>query len=110
IRLATYTYATNNRIANMKLLVEDLELRLQRKVEIKSYPNVASFITAIKSNEVDIALINTLGYLILALDNQHMLPVVNMHIKNEAVDNYKTVLLTNNDSIYNYSMIKGNAE
>ena len=110
IRLATYTYSTNDRIDNLKLLSQELESRLQRSVKTTSYPDVESFIVAIKSNEVDIALINTLGYLILASDNEHMLPVANLHIKKDAVDNYKTVFLTNNDRIKAHSDIKGNAE
>ncbi|OJJ14210.1 hypothetical protein BKI52_43860 [marine bacterium AO1-C] len=109
IKLATYTYATNNRIANMKLLAQTLEKRLKRSVETKSYPDVESFIGGIKSNEVDIALINTLGYLILAADNQHMLPTANLHVNKDAVDNYKTVFLTNNDSIREYSAIPSKA-
>ncbi len=110
IRLATYTYATNDRIENLKLLSEELEDRLQRKVAVTSYPDVESFILGIKSNEVDIALINTLGYLILSSDNEYMLPIANMHIKEDAVDNYKTVLLTNNDSIERYSEIRNEAK
>ncbi|MFS4445431.1 phosphate/phosphite/phosphonate ABC transporter substrate-binding protein [Maribacter sp. 2307UL18-2] len=110
IRLATYTYATNDRIENMKLLSQELEDRLQRKVTITSYSDVKSFILGIKSNEVDIAFINTLGYLILSSDNEHMLPVANMHIEEDAVDNYKTVLLTINDSIERYSDIGNKAK
>jgi phosphate/phosphite/phosphonate ABC transporter binding protein len=94
----------------MKLLAQELENRLERKVQVESYPDVESFIIGIKSNQVDIALINTLGYLILSSDNQNMLPVANMHIENGAVDNYKTVLLTNNHSISDYSAIKDKSE
>ena len=106
IRLATYTYATNDRIENMTLLSKELEKRLQRKVQMKSYPDVESFLVGIRSNEVDIGLINTLGYLILSSNNEHMFPLANMHIKKDAVDNYKTVLLTPNDGrIIEYSHI-----
>lgn len=110
IRLATYTYATNDRIDNMKLLSQELEKRLQRNVQMKSYSDIESFIAGIKSNHVDIGLINTLGYLILSSDNEHMIPVANMHIEEDAVDNYKTVLLTNNDSIGDYSVLADKAE
>ncbi|MEL6561580.1 MAG: PhnD/SsuA/transferrin family substrate-binding protein [Bacteroidota bacterium] len=110
IRLATYTYATNDRVGNLKLLSQELEDLLQRSVITTSYPDVESFIAGIKANEVDIALINTLGYLILASDNEHMLPMVNMHVKEDAVDNYKTVFLTNNYSMNDLSEIKGMAE
>ena len=110
IRLATYTYATNDRVENLKPLSHELENRLQRSVKTTSYPDVESFIEGIKSNEVDIGLINTLGYLILSSDNEHMLPVANMHVKEDAIDNYKTVLLTNNDGIKDYSELLEQAE
>ena len=97
--LATYTYSTNDRIENMRPLSEALKVSLNRQVLLKSFPDVASFIEGIKSNEVDIALINTLGYLQLALDNQHMIPVANLKIRENALDNYKTVLLTNQDTL-----------
>ncbi len=101
LRLATYTYATNDRMANLEPLAAMLEARLERPVAIKSYPDVASFISGIRSNEVDIALINTLGYLLLSLDNDHMEPVATLHVKDDAKDNYKTVLLTNQEGIRN---------
>lgn len=109
VRLATYTYSTNNRIENMRLLSEELAQQLQREVEMTSYPDVESFIAAIKANEVDIALLNTLGYLVLANDNRHMLPVANMHIRKDAADNYKTVLLTLSDSISTYDVLQNKA-
>jgi phosphate/phosphite/phosphonate ABC transporter binding protein len=110
IRLATYTYATNDRVTNMTPLAQVLERRLQRKVEMTSYPDVESFIAGIKSNEVDIALINTLGYLILALDNAHMVPVANMHIAEDATDNYKTVFLARGEGVDQLSAITHSAD
>ena len=94
----------------MKLLAQELENHLNCEVKVSSYPDVESFISGIKSNDVDIALINTLGYLVLSSDNEHMLPLANMHIKNDASDNYKTVFLTSNDSIKEYSEIKERAD
>lgn len=110
IRLATYTYSTNDRLENLELLSKELENRLQRSVKTYSYPDVASFVKGIKSNKVDIALINTLGYLILSLDNEYMLPVANLHVKENAIDNYKTVMLTNNDALNTHSEILEEAE
>lgn len=99
LRLATYTYATNNRIANLEPLATLLESQLDRAVVIKSYPDVDSFIRGIKSNEVDIALINTLGYLLLSLDNSNMEVVATLEVTEGAKDNYKTALLTNSNNI-----------
>lgn len=110
LRLATYTYSTNDRIENLKPLAADLESALNRSVQIRSYPDVASFIEGIKSNQVDIALINTLGYLILSLDNKHMIPFTNLQVKEGAIDNYKTVLLTNNEQIKDYTSFSAQAD
>ena len=73
LKLATYTYATNNRISNLEPLSRELEKVLERPVHIKSYPNALSFIDGIRLGEVDIALINTLGYLLLSLDTNESL-------------------------------------
>ncbi|MEM7105246.1 MAG: PhnD/SsuA/transferrin family substrate-binding protein [Bacteroidota bacterium] len=94
LKLATYTYSTNNRINNLKPVSKELELLLERPIQIESYPDVPSFIEGIKSDEVDIGLINTLGYLLLSLDNKNMQPIATLKIRKGAVDNYKTVLLT----------------
>ncbi|WP_350286780.1 PhnD/SsuA/transferrin family substrate-binding protein [uncultured Croceitalea sp.] len=110
LRLATYTYATNNRIRNLEPLSRELEKVLERPVHIESYPDAISFIDGIRSDEVDIALINTLGYLILSLDNEVMEPIAALKIKNDAVDNYKTVLLTNIDSITELNRLKHSSE
>ena len=109
LRLATYTYSTNNRIDNLKPLSKELEGVLKRPVIIKSYPNITSFIEGIESDEVDVGLINTLGYLLLSLDNNNMEPVATLKVENEAIDNYKTVLLTNNDRINNLKELKDNS-
>ncbi|WP_350292692.1 PhnD/SsuA/transferrin family substrate-binding protein [uncultured Croceitalea sp.] len=99
LRLATYTYSTNNRISNLKPLSRELEKVLERPVQIKSYPDVISFIEGIKSDEVDIGMINTLGYLLFSLDNKNMKPITTLKVRNNAIDNYKTVLLANNEVV-----------
>lgn len=110
LRLATYTYATNDRINNLEPLSRELEKALERPIDIKSYPDAISFIDGIRSNEVDIALINTLGYLLLSLDNEVMEPIAALKVKNGAVDNYKTVLLTSIDSIKELGTLKKSSE
>lgn len=91
--VATYAYSTNDRIDNLKPLAAKIGEVLGQPVETKSYPDVATFIQAIRNNEVDVALINTFGYLLLALDNQVATPIAAMTVREEAKNNYKTVLL-----------------
>ena len=110
IRLATYTYADNDRLENLKLLSNELEYKLKRKISLKSYPDVKSFIEGILANEVDIALINTLGYLILAEKDNLMFPIANMQIKDDVIDNYKTVILTNKQNLEEYTQITEKAD
>ena len=109
LTLATYTYSTNDRIDNLKPFAEDLENLLKRPIQVKSYPDVTSFIEGIKSDEVDIGLINTLGYLLFSLDNKNMAPIATLKVREDALDNYKTVLLTNNDSISDLNVLKRHA-
>ncbi len=65
ITLATYQYADNDRLANIQPLADFLKEKCHVNVKVKSYPTVHLFIQALQNNEVDIALINTFGYLLL---------------------------------------------
>lgn len=95
IRLATYQYADNNRIKNIQPLAEQLNTKYGFEVIVKNYPTVHAFINAIRNNEVDIALINTFGYLLLeASGNAYpMHPVTALELRADAKDNYKTAIL-----------------
>ena len=94
IRLATYRYASNDRIANISPLGQQLEKALGTSVTVKSYNTVHEFIDGIRNNEVDIALINTFGYLLLEASDKSfpMLPKLALEVKADAKDNYKTVI------------------
>lgn len=93
--LATYQYATNNRLANIQPLATHLSKELGVPVAVKSYPTVHAFIDGIRNNEVDIALINTFGYLLLesATSAYAMQPSVVLKVKDGAQDNYKTAIV-----------------
>ncbi|MBS9460928.1 phosphate/phosphite/phosphonate ABC transporter substrate-binding protein [Flagellimonas sp. 389] len=110
LRVATYTYATNDRIDNLRPLSKKLEELLERPVETISYPDVTSFVKGIESNDVDVALINTLGYLELSLRTNTMEPIAALMVKKNAVDNYKTVLLTNNTGAKDLTVLKNDAD
>lgn len=95
IRIATYQYADNNRIANIEPFVQHLKTAYGMDARVKSYSTVHSFIEAIRNNEVDIALINTFGYFLLeAADKPYpMRPLLTLAISEDAKDNYKTAFL-----------------
>ena len=61
--LATYAYSTNTRLDNLKPLAEYLQKKTGRQVNAVSYPSVQELIAAIVDGKVDLAMINTLGYL-----------------------------------------------
>lgn len=109
LRVATYTYATNDRIDNLRPFADALEKTLNKPVEIKSFPDVESFIEGIKSDQVDIGFINTLGYLLLALNNENMEPVATLRVKEDAVDNYKTVLLSRSEGVSDLKSLQDNS-
>lgn len=96
--LATYTYADNTRLDNLRPLSEKLEAILETSVETVSYPDVMSLMDGIKSGEVDIAFINTFGYLLLEPENHGMRPIVALNVGEAVKDNYKTVLFADKAS------------
>lgn len=97
IRLATYQYADNDRIKNIQPLANHLKSKYGYEVTVKSYPTVHAFIQAIQNNEVDIALINTFGYLLLEASEKTypMHPVAALDLRADAKDNYKTAIICN---------------
>ncbi len=99
IVLATYQYADNNRLKNIQPLAQYLSDSLGIKVETKSYPTVHQFIEGIQKNEVDIALINTFGYLLLesATITNPMKPYLVLKVRQGAENNYKTAVLSRKD-------------
>lgn len=100
IRLATYQYADNPRIQNISPFADHLQKQLGFAIEVKSYATVHAFIEAIQHNEVDIALINTFGYLLLESSTQSypMKPLLALKVKADAKDNYKTAFITTKKS------------
>jgi phosphonate transport system substrate-binding protein len=97
--LATYQYADNNRLENIKPLAKFLSDSLGLNIEIKSYPTVHTFIEGIQRNEVDIALINTFGYLLLETAKQKygMKPYTVLKVKDGTENNYKTAIFSRKD-------------
>ena len=97
LTVATYTYATNNRIENIKPFSQAIKKLLDQPTETKSYPGVTELLEAIKEGEVDIAFINTLGYLLLAIDNEVAVPVAALEVDPSFIDNYKSVIIARKD-------------
>lgn len=111
IVIATYQYANNNRLANIQALASLLEKETGYKVTAKSYPTVFEFISEIRNNEADIALINTFGYMLLQESGSNMITSVALEVRDDAKDNYKTAILVPSTSkISSFSEIKRHAK
>lgn len=95
ITLATYQYAENKRLSNILPLASLLEKETGYHVEAKSYPTIFAFIAAINHKEVDIALINTFGYMLLenAGKANQMKAIAALEVHAAAKDNYKTAIV-----------------
>jgi len=99
LRLAVYQYADNPRIKNLQPLADHLQQRLGITATVQSYPTVHAFIEAIQQGEVDIAFINTFGYLLLEASHKRypMQPKVALAVPNPE-DNYKTAFVARSES------------
>lgn len=62
---ATYRYSENNRIKNIEPFAKYFGEVVNHPVKTKSYDSVHELIAALEKKEVDIAFINTFGYLLL---------------------------------------------
>lgn len=95
LRIATYQYADNDRIANIQPFADELKSKYGIDARVKSYPTVHAFMEAIRNDEVDIALINTFGYFLLQASEKPypMQPLLALEVSEAAKDNYKTAFL-----------------
>lgn len=99
IRFATYTYATNNRLNNLRPLTDHLSKITGHAIVAVSYPTVQSLIAAIVNDSVDIAMMNTSGYLVLQRKNPGIiLPLVNLEMNKNDVTNYGGCLVASRES------------
>lgn len=112
IRLATYQYAENDRIKNITPLASYLEQKTGNTIEVKSYPDIPTFISAIQKGEVDLALISTFGYFLLdASSVKHAVrPRLTLNVNKEAINNYKTAIVCRKEmQLYKLEDVKSKA-
>lgn len=108
IRLATYQYDTLTRLSNLQPLALYLEKKLGQPVEVRSYPDVPSFINAIQQNKVDLGFINTFGYLLLTNSTtaHPMRAVAAWVVPKEATDIYKSSFVVKKSSNIQWDQLK----
>ncbi len=97
--LATYTYATNNRLQNLTPLAEYLSQKTGHTIIAVSYPTVQGLISAIINDSVDFAMMNTSGYLTLQRNNPGVaIPIINLDMGNTVTTNYAGCLIANKET------------
>ncbi len=92
--VATYQYADNSRIKNIEPFALQFGEVNDLNVEVKSYPTVQELLKALENEEVDVAFMNTFGYLMLKEKSQAYEAGVVLNIPKEKENAYKSVLVT----------------
>lgn len=69
LRVATYQYAGNSRENNIRPAANVVAAAIGQTAKVASYAGVRELVDAIQRDEVDLAFINTFGYLLLAADS-----------------------------------------
>lgn len=87
--LGTYTYASNNRLGSLEALAGYLNRETGFTVAVKSYPNVPALLRAIRADSVQLAVLNTVGYLLQQRhDAGRMIPLLNLNLGMDTATQY----------------------
>lgn len=87
--LGTYTYASNNRLSSLEALAGYLHREAGLTVTVKSYPNVPALLNAIRADSVQLAVLNTVGYLLQQRhDAGRMIPLLNLNLGMDTATQY----------------------
>lgn len=92
--IATYQYSDNDRIKNIQPFAIHFSDVTEVQTVVKSFPTVHQLVQAMKAGEVDIAFINTFGYLMLREQTQAFEISGALHLPDQAASVYKTVIVT----------------
>ena len=92
--VSTYQYGDNPRIKNIEPLAVYFGETADVKILVKSYPTVHLLLQAMSNGEVDIAFMNTFGYLMLREQTPAYEISSALHLPDEAVSIYKSIIAT----------------
>lgn len=92
--IATYQYAENPRLKNIEPFATHLAEAADVKITVKSYPTVHALLEAMRKNEVDVAFINTFGYLLSREVTQQYEALATLHLPNAAASVYRSVIVS----------------
>lgn len=92
--IATYQYADNPRIKNIEPFAHYFGNIYGLKTEVKSYPGVSELLLAMEREEVDVAFMNTFGYLMLKEQSSAWETGAVLTVPADKLNAYKSVLVT----------------
>lgn len=92
--VATYQYADNTRIKNIEPFAVHFGEAVDMKILVKSYPTVHELLEGMRKNEVDVAFINTFGYLLSREVTRHYEVSATLHVPDTAASVYRSVIVT----------------
>ena len=98
IVIATYQYGDNPRIQNIQPFATHFGEVAEFQTEVKSYSTVSDLLNAMNKGEVDIAFMNTFGYLMLREQTDAYQISAALHLPSEAASVYKTVIVANKNA------------
>jgi phosphonate transport system substrate-binding protein len=92
--IATYQYGDNPRILNIEPFARHFGEAAEIKTVVKSYPSVSLLLLAMNKGEVDVAFINTFGYLMLKEQTSSFEISAALHLPDDSASHYKSVIVT----------------
>lgn len=92
--VATYQYGDNPRLQNIEPFATHFGTLADVKTIVKSYPTVHLLLQAMNKGEVDVAFMNTFGYLMLREQNSLFEISAALHLPDDAVSVYKSVIVS----------------
>ncbi|HEY0743620.1 MAG TPA: phosphate/phosphite/phosphonate ABC transporter substrate-binding protein [Chryseosolibacter sp.] len=95
---ATYRYSENNRIKNIEPFAKYFGGVVNHPVKVKSYDSVHELIAALEKKEVDIAFINTFGYLLLREKSSDYTIAAALHLAKGARSTYQSAIVSSESS------------
>lgn len=91
--IATYQYGDNPRILNIEPFARHFGEGADIKTIVKSYPSVSLLLQAMNKGEVDVAFMNTFGYLMLKEQTSSFEISAALHLPDSAASVYKSVIV-----------------
>jgi phosphate/phosphite/phosphonate ABC transporter binding protein len=110
LTVGTYAYSTNDRLANIAPLAHYLGERLQREVRVVSLPDPPALAAAVREGRVDVAVMNTFGYLLLTADAAPAgQPVATFRIRAGERSNYRSGIVMRRDALHSLDELRDRA-